>query len=109
MTNEEAIAKLEVYSSTNGSGMCTSAEHLEAKKIAIKALEKQIAEKPNDEFSTHAIYDNEGNYLDQLDTTTFRCPACNHILASGEISITDCVEIHYCEKCGKAIDWGEDE
>lgn len=76
-------------------------------ETAKKALEKQIPKKPIDEFSTHAIYDNDGNYLDQLNIFTFKCPACNNILASGEISITDCVEIHYCEHCGQAIDWSE--
>ena len=39
MTNEEAIKKLSVYSSTNGSGQCTLIEHEEAKIIAINALE----------------------------------------------------------------------
>ena len=57
------------------------------------------------EDSTHAIYGYDGNYLDQLDITTFKCPVCNCILASGEIDITDCIEIHYCDNCGQALDW----
>ena len=72
-----------------------------------KAVERQIPKKSIDDFSTHAIYDNDGNYLEQLDTTTFKCPICNHILASGEISKSDCVEIHYCENCGQALDWSD--
>jgi hypothetical protein len=39
MTREEAIRCLSVYSSTNGSGLCTDEQHYEAKQIAIKALE----------------------------------------------------------------------
>ncbi len=40
MTPKEALRKLEVYSSTNGSGQCTQDEHEEAKKMAMAALEK---------------------------------------------------------------------
>lgn len=40
MTPKEALRKLEVYSSTNGSGQCTQDEHEEAKKMAMTALEK---------------------------------------------------------------------
>lgn len=76
-------------------------------ETAIEALEKQVPKKPLDDFSTRAIYDNDGNYLDQLNTMTFECPICNNILASGEISVTDCDNIYYCEKCGQALDWEE--
>lgn len=78
-----------------------------AQGVALEALEKQIPKKPLDDFSTHAIYDNDGNYLDQIDTRTFKCPICNHILARGEIETTDCAEIHYCDNCGQAIDWSD--
>lgn len=77
----------------------------QALEIIKEALKKQVSQNPIAGFSTHAIYDNDGNYLDQLNISTFKCPACNNILASGEISITDCVEIHYCEHCGQKIDW----
>lgn len=82
-------------------------EGIECHCLAISALEKQIPKKPIDEFSTHAIYDNDGNYMEQLDITIFKCPVCNYILSSGEIDITDCAEIHYCDNCGQALDWGE--
>lgn len=103
---EKAIAVLTGYSKL------VADVNLDSKlafKVAIEALEKQIPKKPIDKFSTHAIYDNDGNYLEQLDITTFKCPVCNHILASGEISITDCDEIHCCDNCGQAIDWGDTE
>ena len=41
MTREEAIRCLDVYSSTNGSGLCTDKQHYEAKQMAIKALEQE--------------------------------------------------------------------
>lgn len=74
-------------------------------ETAIEALEKQVPKKPVDEFSTYALYDNDGNYSEQLDITTFKCPNCNDILASGDISISDCHNIHYCENCGQALLW----
>ena len=37
---EEAIRLLRVYSSTNGSGLCTDEQHNEAKQIAIEAIEQ---------------------------------------------------------------------
>lgn len=40
MTKEEAIKHLETYSTTNGSGQTTQAQHEEAKQMAIKALEQ---------------------------------------------------------------------
>lgn len=40
MTREEAIRHLHTYSSTNGSGRTTQAQHEEAKRMAIKALEQ---------------------------------------------------------------------
>jgi len=42
MTREEAIRCLYVYSSTNGSGLCTDKQHYEAKQMAIKALEREL-------------------------------------------------------------------
>lgn len=41
MTREEAIHHLYTYSSTNGSGQTTDEQHNEAKRMAIKALEKE--------------------------------------------------------------------
>lgn len=83
MTNEEAIAKLEVYSSTNGSGQCTSEEHQEAKRLAIEALKKQIPKKP--------IFDEE--------METYYCPNCKMAQAYAVDDFAD-----YCELCGQAID-----
>lgn len=80
-----------------------------ALNITIEALEKQISKKPIDELSTHAIYDSDGNYVDNIYITIFKCPNCNNILSSGEINKIDCVNIHYCDNCGQAIDWSESE
>ena len=80
----------------------------EALGLAVEALEKQIPKKVNSKFSSHAIYDN-GSYIDQLDISTFECPICGVVLASGEIDKSDCVRIHYCDNCGQALDWSDTE
>lgn len=95
MTNEEAIAKLEVYSSTNGSGQCTSDEHQEAKELAIKALKKQIPKKPEQGTTNAFIY---------------ACPTCGGPVGSLEVEEIWC---DFCPKCGQAIDksldWSDEE
>ena len=80
-----------------------------ALNIAIDALEKQIPNKPIYELSAHALYDSDGIYLDEMEITTFKCPACNDVLASGEISEVDCTDIRYCNNCGQKLDWSESE
>lgn len=80
MTPEEAIVKLEVYSSTNGSGQCTDEEHLEAKRIAVKALEKQIPKKLSG-------------------VEWYSCPVCNQkYLGRTE---------KHCRNCGQALYWNK--
>lgn len=54
MTREEAIRCLDVYSSTNGSGLCTDKQHYEAKQMAIKALEQEPCD---DCISRQAVLD----------------------------------------------------
>ena len=76
--------------------------------LVCMTLEKQIPKNVNSEFSSHAIYDN-GSYIDQLDISTFKCPICGLVLASGEIDKSDCVRIHYCDNCGQALDWSDTE
>lgn len=108
MTNEEALDWLDQFTNNIIQTDIDTRKRtfaLQAITSIKTALEKQIPKKPIDDFSTHAIYDDDGNYLEQLDIITFRCPICNHILASGEINRTDCVEIHYCENCGQTLDW----
>lgn len=100
MTNEEAIIDIRenIQPIIGGKSL----------DIAVSALEKQIPKKPIELFGTHAIYDYDGSYLDQVDITTFKCPICNDILAIGEISITDCNELYYCNNCGQKLSWESD-
>lgn len=80
-------------------------DYAAAFETAIEALEKQVPKKPVEEFETHALYDFDGNYTEQLDITSFRCPTCKCVISSGEISKEDCIDIRYCDICGRAILW----
>lgn len=59
--------------------------------MAIMALEKQIPKKP--------VKDKYHRYC---------CPACEHIIFIHNPSLLDEFS-PYCENCGQAIDWSEDE
>ena len=52
MTREEAIKHMYTYSTTNGSGQTSQAQHEEAKRMAIKALEQEPCE---DSISRQAV------------------------------------------------------
>ena len=69
-------------------------EYVEALEMAIEALEKQIAKKPDFEGDG---YDCSGNLV----YDTWICPNCE---ADYEV---DYEEYECCPKCGQAIDWGE--
>lgn len=63
-------------------------EYIEALEMAIEALEKQIAKKPESKQRF-------------ADLWLGLCPSC---LANGVNS-----EMNYCDKCGQAVDWSEEE
>lgn len=67
------------------------------RKLAIKALEKQIPQKPitetvNRGISVSGEYDIDFNYL---------CPNCNTVVGDYE---TDDAFYKFCPKCGQALD-----
>lgn len=81
MTCEEAIRHLHTYSSTNGSGQTTYQQHLEAKRLAIDALEKQKPLRPGpdelDPINTNRIIKPCGNCGEELKTVLWDyCPWC---------------------------------
>lgn len=69
-------------------------DNYEAITLAIKALEKQIPNKP-----TPIDYE---KYTDVIDNAKFLkgaywCPNCKHVVKSGT----------FCEDCGQKLDWGD--
>ncbi len=87
ITTQEAIIKLDVYSSTNGSGQCTDEEHLAAKEMAKKALQKEIPLQPLERD------------LWELGTATgYSCPNCGYDLPVGYFR-------KRCCECGQSLNW----
>ena len=81
MTIQEAIKELQV-------GYLGDTEDLvQAKHIAIKALEKQIPKKP----SADSYGERGTGYIVPM------CPTCQESVEEGE---------HHC-KCGQSLDWSE--
>lgn len=67
------------------------------RKLAIEALEKQIAKKP----TAHKVDVPKikvGNGFFGKGTTVYHCPCCNELISR----ICNC-----CYKCGQALDWSE--
>lgn len=65
-------------------------------KLAIKALEKQVAKKPSFEGDG---YDPDGNLV----YDTWICPSCEKHYE------VDYEEYDYCPSCGQRIDWSDQD
>ena len=89
MTNEEARMNLEkLLQIYDDPGIIDFTVIVESIKMALEALEKQIPKKV------------------RITTSTKRCAVCGRQLSGiGNMHPTRL----YCQKCGQAIDWTEDE
>lgn len=98
MTEIEAIEVIEKNRPTSGYTMLN-----EALDIAINALEKQIPKKPN-----KAIDPSWG-----VKKEVHVCPVCDYYLTEVQFIASQKIEsnkkITYCETCGQAIDWSDEE
>lgn len=84
MTNEEGIKFYKDFIS-----LCPENPYKEAGELSIIALEKQIPKKATDK-----------EYVPNGKLVYGRCPVCN--------TFTDNYKA-YCNKCGQAIDWSDEE
>ena len=105
MTESEAIKEIET--SIELAKMCTQkferTKEIEAYAMAIKALEKQIPKKPN------KTIDSSWGVRKEAHT----CPVCDYYLTEVHFIAPQKIEsnkkITYCETCGQAIDWSDEE
>lgn len=96
MTENEAIREARFNMSTIGLSDKAAKRVVEARNMAIKALEKQIAKKPTYEGDGYApdgtlIYD------------TWICPCCDKRYEA------DYDDYDYCPNCGQKLDLDRDE
>ena len=102
MTASEAIKMLEIQKPAYG---CKEYKKplMYAYNMAIKALEKQIPKKPN-----KAIDSSWG-----IQKEAHTCPVCDYYLTEVHFIEPQKIEsnkkITYCETCGQAIDWSDEE
>lgn len=86
MTEDEAIKEIRFNMSTIGLSNEAAKRVVEARDMAINALEKQIAKKPKE--------------IDCIGFNVLVCPVCKEVLYLYE---------PYCDNCGQAIDWSDEE
>ena len=102
MTASEAIKMLQIQKPAYG---CKEYKKplMYAYEMAIKALEKQIPKKPN-----KAIDSSWG-----IQKEAHTCPVCDYYLTEVHFIEPQKMEsnkkITYCETCGQAIDWSDEE
>ena len=103
MTESEAIREVRFNMSTIGLKENSAKRVVKARDLAIKALEKQIPKKPN-----KAIDSSWG-----IQKEAHTCPVCDYYLTEVHFIEPQKIEsnkkITYCETCGQAIDWSDEE
>ena len=73
-------------------------EHIESVKVAIKALEKQIAKKPRKTDSYRGVLKRVYAYV---------CPTCGN--ACLEKYMNERQNTMFCWNCGQKLDWSDEE
>ena len=96
MTREEAIKHLYTYSTTLGSGQTSQAQHEEAKRMAIKALEQEPK-------TGHWIHHKEKMYEC---TEHWECSRCHRTTMTYPFCVdgNDYNAMYYCPKCGAKME-----
>ena len=90
MTESEAIKEVRFNMSTIGLSDKAAKRVVEARNMAIKALEKQVPMKVK----------NSGERI----PFEWYCPACGELLCDDGYKDT---YIKYCEHCGQKLDWSD--
>ena len=108
MTESEAIEKLKnmrlFMQIEDKNNDCKFTEYdYKANEMAIQALEKQIPKKPNKTIDLSWGIQKEAH----------TCPVCDYYLTEVHFIEPQKIEsnrkITYCETCGQAIDWSDEE
>ena len=102
MTESEAIEKLKnmrlyMQIEDKNNDCKFTEDDYKANEMAIQALEKQIAKKPEYEADGYA----DGNLVYDY----AKCPICGHDFEYG-INDWGC---EYCSDCGQKLDWSDEE
>ena len=108
MTESEAIEKLKnmrlyMQIEDENNDCKFTEDDYKANEMAIQALEKQMPKKPNKTI--------DSSWGTQKEAHT--CPVCDYYLTEVHFIEPQKIEsnkkITYCETCGQAIDWSDEE
>ena len=108
MTESEAIEKLKnmrlyMQIEDKNNDCKFTEDDYKANEMAIQALEKQIPKKPNKTIDSSWGVKKEAH----------TCPVCDYYLTEVHFIAPQKIEsnkkITYCETCGHAIDWSDEE
>lgn len=109
MTNEEAKKDLECAISNVSLEYFMKPIKVETIEKAVCALEKQIPKKVIDHDYCIAEYGDSGCQVGGIFCYKATCPTCNNTIVDGEFDKSDLMNIKYCDICGQALDWSEDD
>lgn len=118
MTPEEAIRRL-IYAKDNWNGLYRITTRI-ALDMAIVAMERRIPKKPFLKDGESIIHVNKGDEPHEWIKGTWQdlvCPVCgwfvgqryNAVRSNGEVHPHDQRKSNFCNECGQAIDWGEND
>ena len=116
MTESEAIKETRFNMSTIGLSNEAAKRVVEARDMAINALEKQIPKKPilkNGESGSFVDYkDGHGEYK-VTKWQDWVCPICGWFVGQrynrSQNHSHDQRKCNYCNECGQKIDWSDEE
>lgn len=120
MTESEAIKETRFNMSTIGLSDKAAKRVVEARDMAINALEKQIPKKPILKSGESLVHINKGDKPHEWKLNkwcSWCCPVCgwfvgeryNRVRNDGSIHPHDQRKSNYCNECGQAIDWSDDK
>ena len=109
MTNEESKKYLECAIGDGSMEFVMQPMKTEVLKNAVCALEKQIPKKVIDHDYCIAEYGDSGCQIGCIFFYKATCPLCNNTICDGELEKSDLMGIKYCDICGQALDWSDEE
>ena len=114
MTESESIKEIRFNMSTIGLNNEAAKRVVEARDMAIQALEKQIPKKPILKHDVSVMHINRGNQPHEwkrLESDNWHCHECDSFV--GERVYVhgrhhDQIKKKYCDNCGQKLDWESD-
>ena len=113
MTESEAIKEVRFNMSTIGLSDEAANRVVEARGMAINALEKHIPKKPilkHDVSVMHINRDNQPHEWKMLESDNWHCSECDSFVGERVYVLSkvhDQGKKKYCDNCGQKIDFGE--